>query len=409
MKSCVAFPSPSTQLLSAMIASTCITTSFVADALDIFRTELKKGAIIPSNSSLLEHRDEYVAFCKRDGDDEHHDLRSLVDEIQHLKERKILLMSKRDDLKSLPSKRDFVSNESELNHITKRLSANEKRFCTKLLRHPLIATNIEKLDTACQDLAKVIATTTQEIRERGTCRLLQENVNKIHSFRRRGEEMASKAKEAKAVVGDLQETVRTEREEHDGRVCDLDSESTRITKELAAIHDEKNRSAMNSKVFAARSDAEQKKAALQANINKHRRLIQKTERDHQERIRQIKSEIEMLEIKGSAQHELMAEEEIAKSHLQCAIAKREENLKVLVELQRRWDRDEAEKKRLDDERNEERRKELRLKEDEEHRRLCARKISVAYRIHLKKRAKLGAQNDKKGRKGAKGKKKKKIN
>lgn len=401
------------------IADSNITAKDAADALDKCRIELRKGTQIPSNASLLKYRNEFVAFCKReDGDDEYHELCGVLDEIKQLEERKILLQSKREDLKSLLSKRDYVSNESELEHIIARLSANEKRFCTKLLRHPLVAANIEKLDATCQDFANVLACSIQEIRAHGTCQVLQDNTNKsnaLSSFRQRGEEMASKAKEARTLVSEQQDTFRMEREEHDGRVRDLESESNRITKELTAIYNGtdvesiNHRHAMNSKVSAARSDAEQKEVALRADIDKLQRLIRKAARDHQSKISQIKSDIEMLETKKAAQHELAAKEEAAEAQMQSLTAKREENLKILVELQRRWDRDEADKKRLNDKREEERQEELRLREEEEYRRLCAKKITVAYRIYLRKKAKLAAsQKNKKGKKGAKGKKKKKA-
>ena len=401
------------------IVESNITAKDAAAILDKCRIELRKGTQIPSNASLLKYRDEFVPFCKReDGDDEYHELCGVVDEIKQLEDRKLLLQSKREDLKSLLSKRDYVSNESELEHITARLSANEKRFCTKLLRHPLVAANIEKLDAACKDFANVLASTIQEIRAHGTCQVLRDNATKtnaLSSFRQRGEEMASKAKEARAVVSELQETFRTEREEHDSRVCRLESESSRITKELAAIHDGTNvesinhRRAMNDKVSAARSDAEQKEVALRADIDKLQRLIQKAARDHHGRVSQIKSDIDVLETKKAAQHEFAAKADVAEAQMQSLTAKREENLKILVELQRRWDRGEAEKKRLDDKREEERREELRLRKEEEYRRLCAKKITVAYRIYLRKKAKLAAsQKSKKGKKGAKGKKKKKA-
>ena len=401
------------------IVESNITAKDAAAILDKCRIELRKGTQIPSNASLLKYRDEFVAFCKReDGDDEYHELCGVVDEIKQLEERKILLQSKREDLKSLLSKRDYVSNESELEHITARLSANEKRFCTKLLRHPLVAANIEKLDAACQDFANVLASTIQEIRALGTCQVLRDNAaknNASSSFRQRGEDMASKAKEARTVVSELQETFRTEREEHDSRVCRLESESSRKTRELAAIYNGTDvesinyRRAMNDKVSAARSDAEQKEVALRADIDKLQRLIQKAARDHHGRVSQIKSDIEVLETKKAAQHEFAAEEDVAEAQMQSLTAKREENLKILVELQRRWDRDEAEKKRLDDKREEERREELRLRKEEEYRRLCAKKITVAYRIYLRKKAKLAvSQKSKKGKKGAKGKKKKKA-
>ena len=401
------------------IVESNITAKDAAAILDKCRIELRKGTQIPSNASLLKYRDEFVAFCKReDGDDEYHELCGVVDEIKQLEERKILLQSKREDLKSLLSKRDYVSNESELEHITARLSANEKRFCTKLLRHPLVAANIEKLDAACQDFANVLASTIQEIRAHGTCQVLRDNAaknNALISFRQRSEDMTSKAKEARTVVSELQETFRTEREEHDSRVCRLESESSRITRELAAIYNGtdvesiNHRRAMNDKVSAARSDAEQKEVALRADIDKLQRLIQKAVRDHHGRESQIKSDIEVLEIKRAAQHEFAAKADVAEAQMQSLTAKREENLKILVELQRRWDRDEAEKKRLNDKREEERREELRLRKEEEYRRLCAKKITVAYRIYLRKKAKLAAsQKGKKGKKGGKGKKKKKA-
>ena len=401
------------------IVESNITAKDAAAILDKCRIELRKGTQIPSNASLLKYRDEFVAFCKReDGDDEYHELCGVVDEIKQLEERKILLQSKREDLKSLLSKRDYVSNESELEHITSRLSANEKRFCTKLLRHPLVAANIEKLDAACQDFANVLASTIQEIRTHGTSEVLRYNATKnnaLSSFRQRSEDMTSKAKEARTVVSELQETFRTEREEHDSRVCRLESESCRITRELAAIYNGtdvesiNHRRAMNDKVSAARSDAEQKEVALRADIDKLQRLIQKAARDHHGRVSQIKSDIEVLEIKRAAQHEFAAKADVAEAQMQSLTAKREENLKILVELQRRWDRDEAEKKRLNDKREEERREELRLREEEEYRRLCANKISVAYRIYLRKKAKLAtSQKSKKGKKGTKGKKKKKA-
>ena len=228
--------------------------------------------------------------------------------------------------------------------------------------------------------------------------------------------MTSKAKEARTVVSELQETFRTEREEHDSRVCRLESESCRITRELAAIYNGtdvesiNHRRAMNDKVSAARSDAEQKEGVLRADIDKLQRLIQKAARDHRGRESQIKSDIEVLEIKRAAQHEFAAKADVAEAQMQSLTAKREENLKILVELQRRWDRDdEAEKKRLNDKREEERREELRLQKEEEYRRLCAKKITVAYRIYLRKKAKLAAsQKGKKGKKGGKGKKKKKA-
>ena len=391
------------------ITDSGVTAKDVADVLDICRIELRKGTRLPSNASLLKHRSEFVAFCKREGgDDEYHELCSLVDEIKQLEERKILLTSKRNDLKSLPSKRDYVSNEAELDHIITRLSANEKRFCTKLLRHPLIAKNIEKLDSTCQDFANIVACTIQEIRAHGTFQVLQDNVNKnngLNSFRQRGEDMASKAREAKTVVTELQETFRTERKEHDSRVRDFESESNLIRKELAAIHNGTdattmtNRSTMNSKVSAARSDAEQKETALRADIDKLQRLMQKAARDHQERVSRINSDIEILETKMSDQLELTAEEDAAEAQMQSLTADREENLKILVELQRRRDRDEAEKKRLDEEREEERRKDLRIQEQEEYRRQCAKRISVAYRIYLRKKAKgAAAQKSKKGKK-----------
>ena len=402
------------------IAESNITAKDAADVLDKCRIELRKGTQIPSNAKLLKYRNEFVAFCSKreDGDDEYHELCAVVNEIKQLEERKILLQSKREDLKSLLSKRDYVSNESELEHIIVRLSANEKRFCTKLLRHPLVAANIEKLDSTCQDFASVLASTVQEMRAHGTWQVLADNANKnnaLTSFRQRGEEMASKAKEARTLVSEFQETFRMEREEHDGRVCGLESESSRITKELAAIRNGtdmesmNHRCAMNGKVSAARSDAEQKEFALRADIDKLQRLIHKAARDNQARVSQIKSNIEMLETKKAAQHELAAKEDAAEAQMQSLRAKREENLKILVELQRRWDRDEAEKKRLNDEREEERREELRLREEEEYRRLCAKKITMAYRIYLRKKAKLAAsQKSKKGKKGAKGKKKKKA-
>lgn len=394
-----------------------ITAKDAADVLDKCRIELKRGVQIPSNANLLKYRNEFVAFCKRkDSDDGYHELCSLVDEIKQLEERKSLLLSKRDDLKSLPSKRDYVSNESELEHIITRLSANEKRFCTKLLRHPLIVANIEKLDTTCRDFANVLASTIQEIRANGTCQVYQDNANKnnggYNSFRRRAEEMASKAKVARTLVSELQETLRIEREEHDGRVCELDRALRRVAENVKGVLDGtdgdsiKNRRAMNSKVSAARSDAEQKEVALRTDIDKLERLVQKAARDHQRRVSQIKSDIEALETKGAAQHELAAKEDAAEAQMQSLIAKREENLKSLVELQRRWDKDEAEKKRLNDKREEERRKELQLQKEDEYRRLCAKKISVAYRIYLRKKAKVAAaQKGKRGKKGAKGKKK----
>ena len=400
-----------------------MTASDAADALDICRIELRKGAQIPPNVILLNHRDELVSFCCGGKDDDVIDencaeLCALVEEMKQLEEQKVILLGKRGSLKSLPSKRDYVLAESELDHIATRLSANQKRFCAKLLKHPLIAANIEKLDTSCKDFANVLASAVEELREQGTYRILQENVNKsnyLNSFRRRGEEMAGKAREAKNVVSKLHETFQTERDDHDGRVCDLESESSRIAKELAAIHDgtdvasTENRLAMNREVSAARQDAEQTESDLRADVDKLQRLIEKAARDHQGRIRQIQSEIEELESKASVQHKLSSTEDLAEAQLQDASAKREQNLKVLVELQRRWDRDEAEKKRLDDEREAERLQRLQEKAEEAHRRLCVTKISVAYRIYLKKKKKnAAAQKSKKGKKGGKAKKAKKT-
>ena len=400
-----------------------MTASDAADALDICRIELRKGAQIPPNVILLNHRDELVSFCCGGKDDDVIDencaeLCALVEEMKQLEEQKVILLGKRGSLKSLPSKRDYVLAESELDHIATRLSANQKRFCAKLLKHPLIAANIEKLDTSCKDFANVLASAVEELREQGTYRILQENVNKsnyLNSFRRRGEEMAGKAREAKNVVSKLHETFQTERDDHDGRVCDLESESSRIAKELAAIRDgtdvasTENRLAMNREVSAARQDAEQTESDLRADVDKLQRLIEKAARDHQGRIRQIQSEIEELESKASVQHKLSSTEDLAEAQLQDASAKREQNLKVLVELQRRWDRDEAEKKRLDDEREAERLQRLQEKAEEAHRRLCVTKISVAYRIYLKKKKKnAAAQKSKKGKKGGKAKKAKKT-
>ena len=395
-----------------------MTASDVADAIDICRIELKKGAQIPPNIILLNHRDELVSFCcggKDDIIDENCvELCTLVEEMKQLKEQKVILLSKRGTLKSLPSKRDHVLAESELDHILTRLSANQKRFCAKLLKHPLIAANIEKLDSSCNDFANVLATAVGELREQGTYRVLQQNVNKsncLNSFRRRGEKTAGKAREAKNVVSKLHETFQTERDNHDGRVRDLESESSRIAKELAAIHDgtdmasTQNRLAMNKKVSAANRDAEQAESDLRADVDKLQRLAEKAARDHQGGIRQIQSEIEELESKASVQHKLSSTEDLAEAQLQDATAKREKNLKVLVELQRRWDRDEAEKRRLDDEREAERLQRLQEKAEEAHRRLCVTKISVAYRIYLKKKKKnAAAQKSKKGKKGGKAKK-----
>ena len=400
-----------------------VTASDVADAIDICRIELKKGARIPPNVILLNHRDELVSFCcggKDDIIDENCvELCTLVEEMKQLKEQKVILLSKRGTLKSLPSKRDYVLAESELDHILTRLSANQKRFCAKLLKHPLIAANIEKLDSSCNDFANVLATAVGELREQGTYRVLQQNVNKskcLNSFRRRGEKTAGKAREAKNVVSKLHETFQTERDNHDGRVRDLESESSRIAKELAAIHDgtdmasTQNRLAMNKKVSAANRDAEQAESDLRADVDKLQRLAEKAARDHQGGIRQIQSDIEELESKASVQHKLLSTEDLAEAQLQDATAKREKNLKVLVELQRRWDRDEAEKRRLDDEREAERLQRLQEKAEEAHRRLCVTKISVAYRIYLKKKKKnaAAAQKSKKGKKGGKAKKAKKT-
>ena len=166
---------------------------------------------------------------------------------------------------------------------------------------------------------------------------------------------------------------------------------------------------MNRKVSVARQDAEQAESDLRADVDKLQRLIEKAARDHQGRIRQIQSEIEELESKASVQQKLSSTEDLAEAQLQDATAKREKNLKVLVELQRRWDRDEAEKKRLDDEREAERLQRLQEKAEEAHRRLCVTKISVAYRIYLKKKKKnAAAQKSKKGKKGGKAKKAKKT-
>ena len=390
-----------------------MTASDAADALDICRIELRKGAQIPPNVILLNHRDELVSFCCGGKDDDVIDencaeLCALVEEMKQLEEQKVILLGKRGSLKSLPSKRDYVLAESELDHIATRLSANQKRFCAKLLKHPLIAANIEKLDTSCKDFANVLASAVEELREQGTYRVLQQNVNKsncLNSFRRRGEEMAGKAREAKTVVSKLHETFQTERDDHDGRVRDLESESSRIAKELAAIHDgtdvasTENRLAMNREVSAARQDAEQTESDLRADVDKLQRLIEKAARDHQGRIRQIQSEIEELESKASVQHKLSSTEDLAEAQLQDASAKREQNLKVLVELQRRWDRDEAEKKRLDDEREAERLQRLQEKAEEAHRRLCVTKISVAYRIYLKKKKKNAAAQKEAKRRG----------
>ena len=46
-----------------------MTASDVADAIDICRIELKKGAQIPPNIILLNHRDELVSFCCGGKDD----------------------------------------------------------------------------------------------------------------------------------------------------------------------------------------------------------------------------------------------------------------------------------------------------------------------------------------------------
>ena len=80
-------------------AAIAMTASDAADALDICRMELKKGAQIPPNDILLSHRDELVSFCcgGKDGiiDENCVELCALVEEMKQLEEQKVILLGKR--------------------------------------------------------------------------------------------------------------------------------------------------------------------------------------------------------------------------------------------------------------------------------------------------------------------------
>ena len=359
-----------------------------------------------SSSILLENSDELVKYANTE------DLSSLLRDIKYLHERKAHLSEKRVELKTLPSKKEYTLAEAELQHIKTRLSSNEKRLCAKLLKHPLIANNISKAESTCDEYGTLFAEAVRELREHGTFTILQEKSASLASFRERRDNIAAKAKQTRESVIQLQETLRSEKARHDERVRGLELEISQVKQDISQLQDGTclHRAAMEEKAANTYASFNEKENSLKSDIDKLQRLIKKAECDHEEKAHHIQQETSKLQDQIEIQKHRITQETDAKSAELAALKERREcNLSALVDLRRRWDRDEAEAKRIEEQHEEERLARAKQEEETDRQRLAVRVISVAYRIYVKRKVKLAAAAGSKKKKKSKGKKGKKEN
>lgn len=381
-------------------------TAFQAAALlDTCRQELTKGIHIEP-SVIVEHRDELVAYAKCE------ELSSLLKDIKYFEERKAHLSEKRIELKTLPSKKEYTLAEAELQHITTRLLFSEKRLYAKLLKNPLIASNIEKIESTSEEFGNTISQALREMRAQGTFSVLQDKSNSLVSFKQRRDEFATKAKQTRESVCDLQKTLRSERAHGERVSALLELETSQVMHEISQLRDgtcdktKMHRADMEEKVAATYRNIQQEECSMKSDIDKLQRLIKKEECEHKEKVEQIKRDIKQLEVESTTQRQRRAEEADGKAaELTKVKSKRHDNLNLLVDLQRRWDRDEAEAKRIEDQQEEDRRMRLEQEAETDRQRLAVAKIQVSYRLYLKKKAKVAAGAKRKKSKKGKGKKK----
>mmetsp|Transcript_22012 Transcript_22012/g.45490 ORF Transcript_22012/g.45490 Transcript_22012/m.45490 type:complete len:387 (-) Transcript_22012:750-1910(-) len=381
-----------------------ITASEKAALLEICQ-DLRKGVDI-SSSILLEHSDELVKYANTE------DLSSLLRDIKYLHERKAYLSKKRVELKTFHSKKEYTLAEAELQHIDTRLSSNEKRLCAKLLKHPSIANNIRKAESTCEEYGTLFAEAVRELREHGTYTILQEKSVSLVSFKERRDDTAAKAKQTRESVSQLRDTLMSEKPRHEERVRGLEIEISQVKRDISQLQDgtRLHRAAMEEKAANTYASFNEKENSLKSDKDKLQRLIRKAERDHQEKAHHIQQETSKLQDQIEIQKQRITQESDANSAELAALKDRREiNLSALEDLQRRWDSDEAEAKRIEEQREEERLARAEQEEETGRQRLAVAIISVAYRIYVKRKAKLVAAGSKQNKKNSKAKKRKKGN
>lgn len=385
-----------------------ITAGRAAAILDGSKRSIKSIASVPVDD-ILAFRDDLVP-ANGSGDD-----RELLSELKELERRRYELCQRRIEVRGRSNKKEYITASDEAQHVGKRLKEGTRELCRRLKDADSVALNLESIETEANEVAALLAATSRDLHHRCAFDNLTEAVRSMVASREQKESLIEKDRQLSESVARLRSLIQSEQEQFERETLRLHEETNALTEELLAI-----RNGTCQKTLAHRAETAARKNAilrecrqdeddLREQIRRLRQTVEKEGRAHEGVVAFLSQKRDELASEMSTRKESF-EDCLQRKEMEYAklVDDRDESLGILIDFQRRWDKDEARKKEVEEEKEREKQRKLNEEQQAEREHFAAILIQKRAKSYLKRKAKAkSAKGKKKGGKKGKGKGKKK--